>query len=92
MIKKKKNHRKWYRRIGATEVQILLLSRKITVLTEHLQHNSKDFVSYRGLKRVLGKRKRLFLYLSESDLSKAKVLIEVLKNMHLEENMHSEDQ
>ncbi|WP_297575663.1 30S ribosomal protein S15 [uncultured Campylobacter sp.] len=54
---------------GSSEVQIALLSSRITYLTEHLQKNPKDFSSRLGLLKLVGKRKRLMKYLKEKDYS-----------------------
>lgn len=48
---------------GSAEVQIALLSKRITQLTEHLKINKKDFSSRLGLLKLVGKRKRLLKYL-----------------------------
>ena len=48
---------------GSPEVQIALLSEKITYLTEHLKTHKKDHSSRRGLLKIVGKRRRLIDYL-----------------------------
>ena len=48
---------------GSTEVQIALLSKRISELTEHLKINKKDFSSRLGLLKLVGRRKRLLKYL-----------------------------
>lgn len=52
---------------GSAEVQIALLSERISGLVEHLKKNKKDQHSRRGLLMLVGKRKRLLLYLQRSD-------------------------
>ena len=48
---------------GSPEVQIALLSERITYLTEHLKMHKKDHSSRRGLLKIVGKRRRLIDYL-----------------------------
>ncbi len=48
---------------GSAEVQIALLSTRISELTEHLKINKKDFSSRLGLLKLVGRRKRLLKYL-----------------------------
>lgn len=54
---------------GSAEVQIALLSAKISYLTEHLKANPKDFSSRLGLLKLVGKRKRLMKYLKKTKYS-----------------------
>ena len=48
---------------GSPEVQIALLSERISFLTEHLKTHKKDHSSRRGLLKIVGKRRRLIDYL-----------------------------
>jgi small subunit ribosomal protein S15 len=48
---------------GSPEVQIALLSERITYLTEHFKTHKKDHASRRGLLKIVGKRRRLLDYL-----------------------------
>ena len=48
---------------GSPEVQIALLSERITYLTEHFKTHKKDHASRRGLLKIVGKRRRLIDYL-----------------------------
>jgi len=48
---------------GSPEVQIALLSERISYLTEHLKTHTKDHSSRRGLLKIVGKRRRLIDYL-----------------------------
>ena len=48
---------------GSPEVQIALLSERISYLTEHLKTHKKDHSSRRGLLKIVGKRRRLIDYL-----------------------------
>ncbi|ARJ56590.1 30S ribosomal protein S15 [Campylobacter cuniculorum] len=52
---------------GSTEVQIALLSTRISELTEHLKIYKKDFSSRLGLLKLVGKRKRLLTYLKRKN-------------------------
>jgi small subunit ribosomal protein S15 len=51
---------------GSTQVQIALLTRRITDLTEHLRLHPKDHHSRQGLLRWVGKRRRLLRYLNRT--------------------------
>lgn len=63
---------------GSVEVQIALLSQKITELTEHLKINKKDFQGKRGLLMMVGRRKRLLSYLKKQNIEKYRDLIKEL--------------
>ena len=63
---------------GSVEVQVAMLSQKISELTEHLKINAKDFQAKRGLLMMVGKRKRMLAYLKEADLEKYRKLIKDL--------------
>lgn len=63
---------------GSAEVQIALLTQKITELTEHLKINKKDFQGRRGLLMMVGQRKRLLAYVKKQDLQKYRELIKTL--------------
>ena len=63
---------------GSTEVQIAMLTQKITELTEHLKSNKKDFATKRGLLMMVGRRKGLLSYLKSKDLEAYRVLIKKL--------------
>lgn len=52
---------------GSTEVQIVLLTKRIKELSAHLKEHAKDFDSKRGLLIMLGKRRRLLNYLDKID-------------------------
>ena len=55
---------------GSPEVQIALLSDRITHLTEHLQTHKKDHHSRRGLLMLVGRRRRLLDYLAKIDVER----------------------
>lgn len=63
---------------GSPEVQVALLSDRISHLTEHLKTNHKDHHSRRGLLRMVGQRRALLDYLKRSGLDRYKKLIETL--------------
>jgi small subunit ribosomal protein S15 len=52
---------------GSPEVQIAILSERITYLTEHFKTHKKDHSSRRGLLKIVGKRRRLLDYLRKHD-------------------------
>jgi small subunit ribosomal protein S15 len=63
---------------GSIEAQIALLTERINRISDHLQTNKKDFSTNRGLMQLVGKRKRLLIYLSKHDLQNYRQLIEKL--------------
>jgi small subunit ribosomal protein S15 len=63
---------------GSPEVQIALLSRRISDLTEHLKVHKHDHHSRRGLLLLVGRRRRLLQYLSREDINRYRALIEKL--------------
>jgi small subunit ribosomal protein S15 len=63
---------------GSPEVQIALLSERVTHLTEHLKNNHKDHHSRRGLLKMVGQRRALLDYLKRTDLERYRKLIETL--------------
>jgi small subunit ribosomal protein S15 len=60
---------------GSPEVQVALLSERITNLTEHLKTHAKDFHSRRGLLMLVGRRRRLLDYLKKKDQGRYEALI-----------------
>jgi small subunit ribosomal protein S15 len=52
---------------GSPEVQVAIMTARITEITEHLQNNKHDFMARRGLLQLVGKRKRLLKYLADTD-------------------------
>jgi len=60
---------------GSPEVQIALLSRRISELTEHLKTHAKDHHSRRGLLRLVGRRRRLLEYLKREDIERYRSII-----------------
>lgn len=63
---------------GSPEVQVALLTHKITKLSEHLDINKKDNHSRRGLLKVIAKRRRILNYLQKLDEKRYKKLIKEL--------------
>ncbi|MFP5297977.1 MAG: 30S ribosomal protein S15 [Actinomycetota bacterium] len=60
---------------GSPEVQVALLSRRISELTEHLKTHPKDHHSRRGLLRMVGRRRRLLEYLKREDIERYRDII-----------------
>ncbi len=63
---------------GSTEVQIALLSARITELTDHLKSFKKDHASRLGLLKLVGQRRRLMRYLKRTDRESYMKTIEAL--------------
>jgi small subunit ribosomal protein S15 len=63
---------------GSPEVQIALLSNRITYLTEHFKTHAKDHHSRRGLLKLVGRRRRLLDYLKKTDLGRYRSIIDKL--------------
>ena len=60
---------------GSPEVQVALLTQRITYLTEHLRTHKKDHHSRRGLLQLVGRRRRLLAYLQRNDVERYRTLI-----------------
>nr|YP_010281583.1 ribosomal protein S15 [Epilobium sikkimense]UKH50878.1 ribosomal protein S15 [Epilobium sikkimense] len=63
---------------GSVEFQVVSFTNKIRRLTSHLEFHRKDFLSQRGLRKILGKRQRLLSYLSKKSKVRYKELISQL--------------
>jgi small subunit ribosomal protein S15 len=63
---------------GSPEVQVAVLSRRISDLTEHLKVHKHDHHSRRGLLLLVGRRRRLLNYLQKTDINRYRALIERL--------------
>lgn len=63
---------------GSPEVQIGLLTHRITYLTEHLKVHKKDHHSRRGLLMLVGRRRRLLNYVKKNDVKRYRAIIENL--------------
>nr|YP_008815088.1 ribosomal protein S15 [Metapanax delavayi]YP_008815262.1 ribosomal protein S15 [Kalopanax septemlobus]YP_009122783.1 ribosomal protein S15 [Dendropanax dentigerus]YP_009159596.1 ribosomal protein S15 [Dendropanax morbifer]YP_009161737.1 ribosomal protein S15 [Fatsia japonica]YP_009992839.1 ribosomal protein S15 [Eleutherococcus trifoliatus]YP_010020793.1 ribosomal protein S15 [Dendropanax oligodontus]YP_010354614.1 ribosomal protein S15 [Eleutherococcus henryi]YP_010354701.1 ribosomal pr len=60
---------------GSAEFQVVSLTNRIRRLTSHLELHKKDYLSQRGLRKILGKRQRLLAYLSKKNRVRYKELI-----------------
>jgi small subunit ribosomal protein S15 len=60
---------------GSPEVQVAILTRRISDLTEHLKEHKKDHHSRRGLLKMVGRRRRLLNYLKSKDIARYRALI-----------------
>ncbi len=60
---------------GSPEVQIAILTERITELTEHLKTHKKDNHSRRGLLKMVGQRRNLLNYLQKKDIERYRALI-----------------
>ena len=63
---------------GSSEVQIALLTERITGLTDHFKKHPKDHAGRRGLLKMVGQRRRLLEYLARKDRERYKTLLEEL--------------
>ena len=63
---------------GSPEVQVALLSKRISDLTEHLKTHKHDHHTRRGLLQLVGRRRRLLKYLEKTDINRYRSLIERL--------------
>jgi small subunit ribosomal protein S15 len=63
---------------GSPEVQIALLSERITYLTEHFKSHKKDHHSRRGLLKLVGQRRQLLNYLKRKNIERYNTVIERL--------------
>ena len=75
VIQKFKQHEK---DTGSPEVQIALLTERITYLTEHFKTHTKDHHSRRGLLKLVGQRRRLLDYLKIKGLDRYRNMIQTL--------------
>jgi small subunit ribosomal protein S15 len=64
---------------GSADVQIALLTERITELTEHLKRSPKDHGARLGLLKLVGQRRRLLEYLNSTDTKRYQALISKLK-------------
>ena len=63
---------------GSPEVQIGLLTHRISYLTEHLKVHKKDHHSRRGLLMLVGQRRRLLNYVKNKDVKRYRAIIDTL--------------
>jgi len=72
------SHEKKKENRGSVEFQVFCFTTKIRRLTAHLELHKKDYSSQRGLRKILGKRQRLLVYLSNKNRVHYKELISQL--------------
>jgi len=72
------SHRRHEKDTGSPEVQVALLTGRITQLTEHLKTHKKDHSSRRGLLKMVGARSSLLKYLTRTDHERYQKIIESL--------------
>ena len=60
---------------GSPEVQVALLTARISYLTDHLKEHKKDHHSRRGLLKMVGQRRRLLNYLRNIDIERYRTII-----------------
>ena len=63
---------------GSAEVQVAILTERIRNLTEHLKEHPKDHHTRRGLRMLVGKRRRLLVYIKNRDILEYRELIKKL--------------
>ena len=69
------NHQVHSTDTGSVEVQVAMLSKRISKLSDHLQGNIHDFSSRQGLLKMIGKRKRLLAYIKHKNLQNYQDLV-----------------
>jgi small subunit ribosomal protein S15 len=69
------DHRAHEADTGSPEVQVAILTKRISHLTDHLRTHKHDFHSRRGLLKLVGKRRRLLKYLQKKDVERYRSLI-----------------
>ena len=60
---------------GSAEVQVAMLSERISQLSSHLQNNNHDFSSRQGLLKMIGQRKRLLNYVKQKSQTRYDALV-----------------
>jgi len=73
-----KTHAKHEGDTGSTEVQIAILSERISTLTEHFKAHPKDHAGRRGLLILVGRRRHLLNYLRAQDIERYRGLVQTL--------------
>jgi small subunit ribosomal protein S15 len=63
---------------GSPEVQVALLTRRISDLTDHMKQHKHDYHTQRGLLLLVGRRRRMLRYLESTDVLRYRTLIERL--------------
>ena len=72
IIEKNRTHEK---DTGSPEVQIAILTKRISDLTEHLKTHKKDHHSRRGLQKMVGHRRNLLNYLQKKDIERYRAIV-----------------
>ena len=70
-----KEHSRGTNDTGSPEVQVALLTARITDLTEHFKEHKQDFHSRQGLLRMVSKRRKMLDYLKRKDIERYRALI-----------------
>ena len=68
---------------GSPEVQIAILTKRISDLTEHLKSHKNDHHSRRGLLKMVGRRRNLLNYLQKNDINRYRAIVETVSYTHL---------
>ena len=63
---------------GSVEIQIAMLSERISKLSDHLQKNNHDYASRQGLLKMIGRRKRMLAYIKNKNI---KTYLELVKRL-----------
>ena len=63
---------------GSPEVQVAILTQRVRDITEHLKEHKHDFHSLRGLRMLIGQRRRMLRYLQKTSPERYRALIEKL--------------
>ena len=63
---------------GSPEVQIAILTKRISDLTEHLKSHKNDHHSRRGLLKMVGRRRNLLNYIQKNDINRYRAIVEKL--------------
>lgn len=71
-------HRRHGADTGSPEVQIALLTERISYLTEHFKVHKQDHASRRGLLKLVGQRRRLLTYLRETSADRYRAIVDKL--------------
>ena len=64
--------------VGSPQAQVSILTARIKEVTEHLKSNKHDNMARRGLKQMVGRRKRLLRYLEQTNFDAYKATLETL--------------
>ena len=71
-------HRRHKTDKGSVEVQVAILTARITELTDHLRQHKHDHATRRSLLKLVGQRRRLLSYLNGNDVGRYRAIIEQL--------------